>query len=156
MTDDKIALLNTLPLTTRPGYCLDICLDKMQTILARARKNIQPSFFRKLLGGVSKDHARSVVATCNADLVATVRVILRIQNVCKAMAMSDDDRARHRANALAGYCERLMSAAQEWSGAANEFEANVFGSQRELAEQCNRLARIQDNLVKPVANLVEG
>ena len=156
MTNDKIALLSTLPITTRPGYSLDICLSKMQAIVARAHKNIRPSFFRRLMGGVSKDHARSVVATCNADLTAAVRVTVQIQNVCKSLAASGDERSRHRGSALAGYCERLMSSALEWSGTANDFEANVYGSERELIDQCQRLARIQDTLVKPVANLVEN
>lgn len=155
MTDDKIALLSTLPLTTRPGYCLDICLGKMQTILARAQKNIRPGLMRRLMGGVSKDHARSIVATSNADIQATIRVVGRIQNVCKTISIEAEDRSRHRANALAGYCERLMAAAQEWSGTANDFEANIFGSERELLEQCHRLAKIQDNLARPISNLVE-
>nr|WP_250807114.1 hypothetical protein [Neorhizobium tomejilense] len=155
MTDDKITLLSSLPLQAKPGYSLDICLRKMQAIVARAYRNIRPPFFRRLMGGVSKDHARSVVATCNADLTSALRVTKQIQLASKMIANTGDERSRHRAAALAGYCERLISASNDWRNRANDFEANVFGSERELLEQCQRLSRLQETLAKPIAGLVE-
>ncbi|MCZ7860723.1 hypothetical protein O9X98_04835 [Agrobacterium salinitolerans] len=153
--DDKIALLSNLPLRTRPGFSLDACLSKMNSVITRAHRNIKPPFFRRLMGGVSKDHARAVVATCHADLTAILRVTLQIQNVCKAMSTSADEATRHAGNALSGYCQRLIGAAHDWSSKASDFEANVFGSEKELLEQCRKLIRLHDTLAKPVGNLSE-
>lgn len=151
--DDKIALLSNLPLRTRPGFSLDACLSKMASVIAKAYRNIKPPFYRRLMGGVSKDHARAVVATCHADLTAILRVTMQIQNVCKAMAASGDEATRHAGNALSGYCQRLIGASHDWSAKASDFEANIFGSEKELLEQCQRLTRIHETLAKPVGNL---
>jgi hypothetical protein len=156
MTVDKIALLSSLPLQAKPGYSLDICLGKMQAIVTKAHSNIRPPFLRRFFGGVSRDHARSVVATCNEDLTTALRVTKQIQLASKALAGSKDERTRQRGNALVGYCERLLVASNEWRASAKEFEANTFGSDRELAEQCARLAKIQQTIAKPVAGLVES
>lgn len=151
--DQKIALLSNLPLRTRPGFSLDACLSKMSSVITRAHRNINPPFFRRLMGGVSKDHARSVVATCHADLAAILRVTVQIQNVSKVMSTSGDEATRHAGNALSGYCQRLIEAARAWSKKASDFEANVFGSEKELLEQCQKLIRLHETLAKPVGNL---
>ncbi|MBY3155463.1 hypothetical protein HFO56_24355 [Rhizobium laguerreae] len=151
--DDKIALLINLPLRTRPGFSLDACLSKIGSIIERAHRNIDPPFYRRLMGGVSKDHARAVVATCHADLTAILRVTLQIQNICKDMASSGDEATRHAGNALAGYCQRLIVATHDWSARASDFEANIFGSEKALLEQCQRLTRLHETLAKPVDNL---
>ena len=153
--EDKIALLSNLPLRTRPGFSLDACLSKMNSVITRAYKNVKPPFFRRLMGGVSKDHARAVVATCHADLTAILRVTLQIQNVSKAMSTSGDEATRHAGKALSGYCQRLIGAAHDWSSKASDFEANVFGSEKELLEQCHKLIKLHETLVKPVGNLSE-
>jgi hypothetical protein len=153
--DEKIALLSNLPLRTRPGFSLDACLSKMKTVMTRAHRSIAPPFFRRLMGGVTKDHARAVVATCHADLAAILRVTFQIQNVCKGMATSDDDATRRAGNALAGYCQRLIDTSHDWSKRALDFEANIFGSDRELIEQCQRLEKLHETLAKPVGRLVD-
>lgn len=153
--DDKIAPLSNLPLRTRPGYSLNVCLSRMHASVSRAHKSIKPPFFRRLMGGMSKDHARSVVATCHADLIAIYRITVQIQSVCKAMANAADESTRHRGNALAGFCERILSTTHDWSSKATDFEANLFGSEKGMLEQCQRLLRLQETLAKPVANLAE-
>lgn len=155
MTVDKITLLSSLPLQAKPGYSLDICLDKMQVIVARAHANIRPPFLRRLFGGVSRDHARSVIAACNEDLTTALRVTKQIQLASKSLSNSSDERTRQRGNALVGYCERLIVASNDWRSAAKEFESNIFGSDRDLAEQCERLSKIQQTIAKPVSGLVE-
>jgi hypothetical protein len=153
--EDKIALLSNLPLRTRPGFSLDACLSKMNSVTTRAYKNVKPPLYRRLMGGVSKDHARAVVATCHADLTAILRVTSQIQNISKNMASSEDEATRHAGNALVGYCQRLIGATHDWSKKASDFEANIFGSDKELLEQCQRLLKLHDTLFKPISNLSE-
>lgn len=146
--DDRLALLSALPIRSRPGYALSVCLDKMQTIVERAQKSLKPPFLRRLLGGVSKDHARAVVATCNADLSAVMRVTKQIQTSANALGGP-------KGKAISGYCERLMKTSLEWSNKATDFESNIYGSLKELAECTARLAKVQETLEKPVSQLTE-
>jgi len=153
--DQPSAPLSTLPIRARPGYSLGVCLSGLRNGVARVHKSIRPPFYMRLLGGVSKDHARSVVATCNEDMAALLRATKQIQTICHSMSAQAESEERHRANALAGYCQRIISAVIDWTGSADDFQANIFGSERELVDQCRRAGRVFDNLVKPVEKLAE-
>jgi hypothetical protein len=151
--NDKIALLSALPIRTRPLYSFSVCLDRIGSVVHRAQSNISPSFLRKMMGGVDKDHARSVVATCSADLHAIVRVAYQIQAVAKDQANSSDANRRHKGAALTGYCERLITATTEWRNHATDFESNIFGSDKEMVEQCARVIKIHDIITRSSASL---
>lgn len=150
---DKSAPLSGLPLSARPGFSLEACFSRMHAVITRAHRNISPPLFRRLMGGISKDHARAIVATCHADIAAIVRTANQIQNVCSGMSDSADEKTRHRGKALGGICHRLITASREWSTAASEFEANIFGSDKSLVEACLRLLKLHDTLEKQLGVL---
>jgi hypothetical protein len=155
MTNDKIALISTLPISERPGYSLSICLEKTKSILDRTNKCLKPSFLKRLMGGISKDHARAVVASCNTDLAMVVRVASQIRRVGDTHAMDGTGKAVNFGKALSGYSDRLITNAMEWATKAKSFESAEFGSQSQLLEQSEKFSKLVEFLESPIATLSE-
>lgn len=145
--DQTTATLSKLPVRTRPAYSLRVLLVEVGKIRARVDAALEPSIFRRLLGGVSKDHARSVVAAGNADLAAASRAARRIQVAADEMALAARDGEDGRIGAvISGYCERLLKTMLDWASVATDFESNVFGSGPRLAAECVRLGSLLETL----------
>ena len=147
--DKDIALLGSLPIERKPGYSLSFCIEIIEPLIARTQKTLKPSFFKRAMGGISKDHNRTVVAACNEDLNAVARQISKVQRV------SFDCEDFKRGSTLSGFCERLSGLLLEWRNAALAFEANTYGSDKRLLIQCNDLMKAIKTMEKPVKSLVE-
>lgn len=148
--DDKITSLTALPWKSRPAYSLALCVTELAEIIEDVAHKLRPSFIRRLLGGVSRDHARAVTATVNGDVAAIVKIVTKIQDAAMDLALSNDKSARNDGNALFGYCERVTAECIKWREDASEFEANIFGSDKRLLERSTKVSTIMSALTRPL------
>lgn len=122
MSDSIGTALYGLPIESHPAASAKVALDKLVIVSEMADRTLEPKFWRKLLGGASKDHARSVIALLLNDTKAirdTFQIIeLRIEN------LNND--------ALSGNLKRLISVTDNWRNIALEYENATYGADQRL------------------------
>jgi len=136
--------LHMLPVQTRPGYSARIALDKLNATASRVESILAPKFWRKFLGGTSKDHARAVVAACGEESKA-IRVIFQ-------------EAKKHARNnganpAIDGSLERVIKLMDQWRDVGLEFEEAEFGADQKLLSTTRRLITLCNDLKNPAAGL---
>lgn len=146
MGEAVTATLKSLPVHTNPGYAVRISLDRLHESVMRTEKALAPSFWKKLLGGTTKDHARGVVASCMEDARAVRSVISEAKQ--SAVSAADD-----RGRALHGSVDRVIKAMDQWRDAAVEFEEAVFGSDDALLLRTRKLLVLCSDLKNPASGL---
>src|SRR5699024_9179592 len=90
----------------------------------RVERALRPPVWRKLLGGVSRDHARAVAASCKAD---SRKIRTSVRDLIHALATRAIE-LNERNSALKGYFERLIALLDEWRDWLRRFEENEFQS----------------------------
>ena len=152
---NKISLLGSLPVKTNPGYSLAVCLEQLGVVILRTQETLKPSFLKRMMGGISKDHDRTVVAACSADLHAISRQIGKIQQAAfNSTDIKNSTKDDQKGRAIYGYCERLITLLLDWKSQASEFESNEFGADKKLLEKSKRILQIVENIEKSVLALV--
>lgn len=114
--------LKSLPVQTHPRFAATICIDRLTSCLTRTERALSPPMWRKLLGGVSRDHARAVAASCKADS-RKIRAVVR--DLIQALAVRAQE-LNERNGALKGYFERLLTLLDEWREWLRRFEENEY------------------------------
>lgn len=125
---NEVGPLRSLPVQTHPRFAARICIDGLTACLSKVERALRPPLWRKLFGGVSRDHARAVAASCKAD---SRRIRTAIRDLINALA----DRAvelNERNSALKGYLERLSALLDDWRNWLRRFEENEFQSDLNL------------------------
>lgn len=133
----------SLPVQSNPAHAVKSSLDRLSTALVKAEKALAPSFWRRILGGTNRDHARAVVAASMEEARAVRGVI------------SDARKAAFRADAkaLAGSVDRIMKSIDQWSQAAIEFDEAVFGADAKLLARTRKLIVLCSDLRNPASGL---
>jgi hypothetical protein len=114
--------LKSLPVQTHPRFAATICIERLTACLVRAERALRPPVWRKILGGVSRDHARAVAASCKAD---SRKIRMAIRDLIQALATRAME-LNERNSALKGYFERLLALLDEWRDWLRRFEENEF------------------------------
>ena len=76
MSAASVGSLKSLPVQTHPRFSVSVCIDRLIQCLLKTERALAPPVWKKLLGGVSRDHARAVAAACKAD-ARIVRTAMR-------------------------------------------------------------------------------
>lgn len=145
--------ISSLPIDTHPGYCVRTTMDKLDTSLARLHKALEPSFFRKLLGGITNDYARGISALCNEDARLARGVVMAAAKSGATMTNSLLPEIREKGTRIVGTCRRLLDRIDEWRSVAAEFEANMHGAKPKLIDLSKRLALLIREIEHPAAGL---
>lgn len=151
--DDRFASLSSLPIRTRPCYSMAICVPKLTEVVSAIEAVLYPPFWRKMLGGISKDHARAVIAALEEDLGALQKVINNARLSAEAIASGGEAGAMRNMSALAGYCARLSESIKEWRKAADEFCAAAYNSRNLIESRTSDLSRTSEAVGKAIGNL---
>lgn len=144
MGEVSASALSSLPVQSNPAYAVKAALDKLQSSIGRSEKALAPSFLKRLLGGVSRDNARAVVAASLED----TRVIRSVMSEARIVAIHTD------AKALLGSVDRVVKAIDQWRETALEFDSAVYGSDDRLLQRTRKLATLCTDLRNPAAGLV--
>lgn len=140
------ASLRSLPVSTNPGYAVKIALERLHHAVARTEQAISPSFWKKMLGGTSKDHARGVVAVSLED----ARSIRGVISDARHSAFAASDRS---SKALLGSVDRVLKALDQWRDAALEFEEAIYGSDEILLMRTRKLMVLCSDLKNPASGI---
>lgn len=143
MGEVSASALSALPVHTNPAYAVKTALEKLQSTIHRTEKALAPSFWRRLLGGTSRDHARAVVAASLED----TRVIRTVMSEARATAVQTDSKA------LLGTVDRAVKAVDSWRDTALEFEGAVFGSDDRLLQRTRKLLTLCADLRSPASGI---
>jgi hypothetical protein len=153
MDGRTLTALSSLPIQTYPGYSVRMALAEAMKSSATLQKALEPSFFRRLLGGITKDYARSICAVSNEQ----IRVVRGIVGQVSQAAMAAEGRVQgaelQRWKAISGTCRRVIENLDEWRLLALDFEANAIGSHTALSEENKRLLHFLKDLEHPAAGL---
>lgn len=148
--DDSIS---SLPVDIHPGYSVRKAMESFMRSALRLQPLLRPSFFRRILGGVNSDYARSVSAACNEDARLVRAIVQEAGRVAMAMENSQADTERERGKILSGTCRRILNRLDEWREIATDFEANQWGSKKKLIELNKRLIQFMKEIEHPAAGL---
>ena len=130
--------LKSLPVQTHPRFSVSVCIERLVQCLIKTEKALDPPIWKKMLGGVSRDHARAVAAACKADTRIVRSAIRDIIASLGLRALSSSER-----NAgLRGYCEKVLGLVDEWRDLATRFEENEYQSDAKLLETTRTLLTI--------------
>lgn len=122
MIASGVGSLKALPVETHPRFSVSVCVDRLSKCLIKTEEALDPPFWKKMLGGVSRDHARAVAATCKAD----ARVIrTAIRDIIADLGFRAVSGAERNAG-LRGYCEKVLTLVDEWRDLATRFEENEY------------------------------
>lgn len=127
---NAVGPLKSLPVHTHPRFAASICIDRLTACLVRAERALRPPVWRKMLGGVSRDHARAVAASCKADS-RRIRSVIRDLIYALATRAAENN---ERNSALKGYFERLLALLDEWRDWLRRFEENEFQADGRLLD----------------------
>lgn len=144
MSSASAIALHKLPVQSRPGYSARIALDKLNATANRVEKILAPKFWRKLLGGTSKDHARAVVAACGEESKAIRMIFQEAKN---------NARNKGTNSAMDGSLERVIKLMDQWRDIGLQFEEAEFGSDQLLLTTTRRLITLCNDLKNPAAGL---
>jgi hypothetical protein len=145
--------ISSLPVDVHPGYSVRKAMEKFTQSASRLQPVLKPSFFRRILGGVNSDYARSVSAACNEDARLVRAIVQEAARVAMNMEKSRADTERDRGKVLSGTCRRILDRLDEWRETATDFEANQWGSKKKLIELNKRLMQFVREIEHPAAGL---
>lgn len=143
MGEAGTASLRSLPVQANPAFAVKASLDRLITAVSRAEKALSPSFWRRLLGGIDRDHARAVVAASMEE----ARAIRGILSDARQAAFRTD------AKALLGSIDRILRSLDLWREAAIEFDEAVYGSDEKLIGRTRKLLVLCSDLRSPASGL---
>jgi hypothetical protein len=153
MDGRTLAALSSLPIQTYPGYSVRTAIGEAVKSAITLQKALEPSFFRRLLGGITKDYARSICAISNEQ----IRVVRGIVGQVAQVAMAAEGRTNgvelQKWKAISGTCRRIIDKLDEWRSLALDFEANTIGSHAALVTENKRLMHFLRDLEHPAAGL---
>lgn len=149
MGETSTASLRLLPVQSNPAYAVKVTLDLLNVAVSRTDKALAPSFWRKLLGGTSRDHARAVVAASMEEARAIRGVLTESRQIAARM---DGGTAK----ALLGSIDRVIKALDHWREAALDFEEAIFGSDEILVTRTRKLLVLCSDLRNPASGLGSG
>lgn len=138
MSAASVGSLKSLPIQTHPRFSVSVCIDRLVACLVRTEKALDPPVWKKMLGGVSRDHARAVTATCKAEARIVRAAIRDIINQLSIRAVSNSERN----SGLRGYCEKVLGLVDEWRDFATRFEENEFKADSRLLQTTRILLTI--------------
>jgi hypothetical protein len=145
--------ISSLPVDVHPGYSVRKAMERFAQSGSRLQSVLKPSFFRRILGGVNSDYARSVSAACNEDARLVRAIVQEAARVAMNMEKSRADTERDRGKVLSGTCRRILDRLDEWRETATDFEANQWGSKKKLIELNKRLMQFVREIEHPAAGL---
>lgn len=138
MSESVGPALYALPVESRPAYSARIALDKLVIASQKAERTLAPSFWRKMLGGTSKDYSRSVIALLLNDTKAIRDTFLTIRQTSTARNM----------DGLTGTMTRLINVIDNWRKSALEYENATFGSGENLLFISQKMKILSESLSK--------
>lgn len=144
MTSASGIALHMLPVQSRPGYSARIALDRLNVTASRVEKILAPKFWRKLLGAVSNDHARAVVAASGEESKAIRIIFLEAKKHARNSSSNP---------AIDGSLERVIKLMDQWRDIGLDFEEAEFGSEQKLLSTTRRLIALCNDLKNPAAGL---
>lgn len=153
MSGNSLLALSSLPVDTHPGYSVRVAMAELSTSANNLQKVLEPSFFRRLLGGTNKDYARGICAV-SSERARIVRGI--VQDVARAasnFSMTGGTQERDKWKSISGTCTRILEHIDEWRRMAADFEANTLGSHSALVDVNKRLMTFMRDLDHPAAGL---
>lgn len=145
--------ISSLPVETHPGYSVRKAMESFAKSASRLQPVLEPSFLRKMLGGMNSDYARSVSATCNENARLVRGVLQAASAVAMQMEMTGSQSERDRGRVLAGTCRRIIERLDEWRATATDFESNNHGSKKRLIDLTKRLMHLVKEIDHPAAGL---
>lgn len=138
MSAAGIGSLKSLPVQTHPRFAVSVCIDRLIQCLLKTERALDPPVWKKLLGGVSRDHARAVAAACKADARLVRSAMRDIVNALSFRAASGSERI----SGLRGYCEKVLALVDQWRDLATRFEENEFQADLRLLQMTRSLLTI--------------
>jgi len=135
--------LRSLPVQSNPAYAVKVSLERLNTAIARADKALAPSFWKRLLGGTNRDHARAVVAASMEEARALRGVLAEARQAA----------FRAGGSSLVGTIDRIVKSVDQWREAAIEFDEAVFGSDAKLLTRTRKLLSLCTGLRNPSTGL---
>jgi hypothetical protein len=117
------------------------------------QKALEPSFFRRLLGGITKDYARGVCAVSNERIRIVRGIVGQVAQVATATECKTSGIELQKWKAISGTCRRILENLDEWRLSALDFEANTIGSHSALSDENKRLMNFFRDLEHPAAGL---
>jgi hypothetical protein len=138
MSTAGVGSLKSLPVQTHPRFSVSVCIERLVQCLVKTEKALAPPVWKKMLGGVSRDHARAVAAACKADARIVRTAIRDIINSLSMRAVSSSERN----SGLKGYCEKILYLVDTWRDLATRFEENEFQADIRLLETTRTLLTI--------------
>lgn len=133
----QVEALNRLPIDLRPDVAANGVLELLVSTLKRTCTALSPPLWKKLFGGITKDEARAIIATCFEEIRACKQTILDI------LRRTRTDTAHE---SLSGSCERLLNHIDNWCNAALSFEDAEYGSEAELLDHSRRTLNLCHDL----------
>jgi len=141
-------------------------VDRMAAAAARVEAALQPSFFKRLLGGGSREFVRAVVAETLEEAGGVRRVLVdaiargtheaEAYDAIAAEGGPDAERARSagaHAMALVGTCERLLQAVDKWREASMAHQDNAIGAEERLLSMSRRIQTLARELRSPASGI---
>jgi hypothetical protein len=138
MSAGSVGSLKSLPVQTHPRFSVSVCVERLIQCLLKTERALAPPVWKKLLGGVSRDHARAVAAACKADARIVRSAMRDIVTALSIKAVSSTDRI----SGLRGYCEKVLALVDQWRDLATRFEENEFQSDSRLLQTTRTLLTI--------------
>lgn len=144
MGEAGTSTLKSLPVQTNPAYAVKVSLERLHAIILKTERVLKPSWWRKMLGGTSRDHARSVVAVTREES----RIVRGVFSEARAAAF-----ASGTSKALIGSIDRAIKALDSWSEAAIDFEEAIYGSDEKLIHRTRKLVILCGDLKNPASGI---
>ncbi|NTF17049.1 hypothetical protein G6L37_01225 [Agrobacterium rubi] len=138
MSAAGVGSLKSLPVQTHPRFSVSVCIERLVQCLLKTERALDPPIWKKVFGGVSRDHARAVAAACKADARIVRTAIRDIIASLGFRAVSSSERN----SGLRGYCEKVLGLVDEWRDLATRFEENEFQSDERLLHTTRTLLTI--------------
>lgn len=153
MEGRTLTTLSSLPIQTYPGYSVRTAISEAMKSSITLQKALEPSFFRKLLGGITKDYARSICAVSNEQIRIVRGIVSQVLQAAMVAEGRTNGHELQKWKAISGTCRRIIENLDEWRLLALDFEANTIGSHTALVEKNKRLMNFLKDLEHPAAGL---
>jgi len=153
MDGRTLTALSSLPIQTYPGYSVRVAIAEAMKSSNALQRALEPSFFRKLLGGITKDYARSVCAVSNEQIRFVRGIVGQVAQVAMAAEGREYEAELQKWKAISGTCRRIIENLDRWRTLALDFEANTIGSHAALSSENKRLIHFLRDLDHPAAGL---
>lgn len=147
-----------------PGQAVWAAIDRMATAAGRVEAALQPSFIRRLMGGVNREHCRAIVAASLEESGAVRRVLVDASRLAREQSeeLSKGDvavsrevprRSTSNAEAMLGTCERMRSIVDRWRSAAADHQEGIIGSTESLLSVTRRIQALAREINSPASGL---